>query len=123
MGPGPGMNTMYYPKEIELLALEPNPFMHSHLRRQADEYALHVDIRSTKGEEMDVQNNSVDFVVGTQVMCSVSNQRTVIAEVLRVLKPGGKFLFIEHVAAASGTRLRSAQNLVRRPWRWLSEFG
>ena len=121
VGPGPGTNFSYYPKEIELLALEPNPFMHSHLRRQADAHGLKVDIRSTKGEQMDVPNSSVDFVVGTLVMCSVSNQRMVIAEVLRALKPGGKFLFIEHVAAARGTRLRRGQNLVRRPWRWLSE--
>ncbi len=121
IGPGPGTNMMYYPKEIELLLLEPNPFMHSYLRNQADAHGLKVDIRSTKGEQMVVHDRSVDFVVGTQVMCSVSNQLVVVAEILRALKPGGKFLFIEHVAAARGTRLRRAQNLVRRPWRWLSE--
>ncbi len=121
IGPGPGTNMMYYPKEIELLALEPNPFMHSHLRRQAETHGLKVDIRSTRGEQMDVDDGSVDFVVGTLVLCSVSDQRAVIAEILRALKPGGKFLFIEHVAAVHDTRLRRAQNLVRKPWRWLSE--
>ncbi|MCU7856630.1 MAG: class I SAM-dependent methyltransferase, partial [Candidatus Thiodiazotropha sp. (ex Lucinoma borealis)] len=43
------------------------------------------------------------------------------AEVHRVLKPGGHFIFIEHVAAPKGSGLRIAQDLLQRPWRWLFE--
>eukprot|EP00877_Chromochloris_zofingiensis_P009851 jgi/Chrzof1/5119/Cz15g12050.t1 len=61
-------------------------------------------------EELPVDDNSQDVVVSTLVLCSVVDMAQVMSEVLRVLKPGGKFLFMEHVAGAPGTFTRRAQD-------------
>ena len=57
---------------------------------------------------------------GTQKGNARMNEQ-VVAEVRRVLKPGGRFVFLEHVAAPSGTRLRKVQEMIHRPWHWLGE--
>ena len=55
----------------------------------------------------------MDAVISTQVLCSVADPAKVLREIQRVLKPGGRFLFVEHVAAAPGTSLRHWQRLAR----------
>jgi ubiquinone/menaquinone biosynthesis C-methylase UbiE len=59
-----------------------------------------------------VADNSCDTVIATFVLCSVQDQSKVLAELLRVLKPGGKYIFIEHVAAPRGSFLRLYQNFI-----------
>jgi ubiquinone/menaquinone biosynthesis C-methylase UbiE len=55
-------------------------------------------------------------VVSTLVLCSVPQPEATLQEILRILKPGGRFVFIEHVAARRGTRLRAVQNLIQPVW-------
>ncbi|RID55635.1 hypothetical protein BRARA_G02884 [Brassica rapa] len=55
---------------------------------------------------------SVDAVVGSLVMCSVSDIPQTLKEIKRILKPGGLYLFVEHVAAEDGTFLRMVQNVL-----------
>ncbi|MGH9920605.1 MAG: class I SAM-dependent methyltransferase [Nitrososphaerales archaeon] len=55
------------------------------------------------------------------VLCSVSDPVQVVSEVKRILRPGGRFCYIEHVAAQQGTPTRMVQRLVRRPWAWVFE--
>ena len=57
-----------------------------------------------------------DTVISTLVLCSVPDARQVLSEVRRILRPGGRYLFIEHVAAASGTLLRLVQRLLWPVW-------
>ncbi len=59
---------------------------------------------------------SLDAVISTLVLCSVPQPEASLAEILRVLKPGGKFIFIEHVAGRPGTRLRAFQNIIQPLW-------
>ncbi|KAL7240813.1 hypothetical protein ACSBR2_006456 [Camellia fascicularis] len=63
------------------------------------------------GEVLPLSDASVDAVVGTLVLCSVKDINMTLKEVMRVLKPGGLFLFVEHVAAEDGTILRFAQGI------------
>ncbi|MGH3880460.1 MAG: class I SAM-dependent methyltransferase, partial [Actinophytocola sp.] len=63
-----------------------------------------------RAEHLDLPDASVDAAVATFVLCSVADQRAVLAELLRVLRPGGRFVFAEHVAAPAGTWLRRAQH-------------
>jgi len=55
--------------------------------------------------------------VATLVFCSVNKPEKVIAEILRILRPGGKFIFLEHVAAPKGTNLRMFQEIIKVPWK------
>ena len=60
-------------------------------------------------------------MVGTLVLCSVPRPQESLREILRVLKPGGKFVFIEHVAAPHGTTLRAFQNFIQPLWTLVGE--
>ncbi|WP_414586464.1 class I SAM-dependent methyltransferase [Scytonema sp. PCC 10023] len=122
IGPGTGPNLPYYPKDINLIGIEPNPFMHSYLKKEAQKLGFNnIDLRTSTAEQIDAEDNSMDAVVSTLVLCSVPNLAATLQEVLRVLKPGGSFLFIEHVAAPQGTLLRQVQSTIRPIWKVLAD--
>jgi ubiquinone/menaquinone biosynthesis C-methylase UbiE len=122
IGPGTGPNLAYYPKDINLIGIEPNPFMHSYLKKEAQKLGFNnIDLRTSTAEHIDAEDNSMDAVVSTLVLCSVPNLAATLQEVLRVLKPGGSFLFIEHVAAPQGTLLRQVQSTIRPIWKVLAD--
>ncbi len=118
VGAGTGANMRYYPSGIHLIAIEPNPHMHERLRSQADKYSIDMEVRTLRGEQIDVVDHTADAVVATLVLCGVDDPRQVVAEVKRVLKPGGTFFFLEHVAAPAGSMTRRVQAVVKRPHRW-----
>ncbi|HEY9847790.1 MAG TPA: class I SAM-dependent methyltransferase [Candidatus Caenarcaniphilales bacterium] len=121
IGPGTGVNLPYYATDIHWIGIEPNPFMHPYLRKEAKKQGLNIDLRSGTAERLEVKDNSVDAVVSTLVLCSVPNLRGTLQEILRVLKPGGRFVFIEHVAAAQGTWLRQIQHTVQPVWKLIGD--
>ncbi|MPZ86267.1 MAG: methyltransferase domain-containing protein [Actinophytocola sp.] len=63
-----------------------------------------------RAERLSLPDGSVDAAVATFVLCSVTDQRAALAELFRVLRPGGRYVFAEHVAARPGTWLRRGQN-------------
>jgi ubiquinone/menaquinone biosynthesis C-methylase UbiE len=119
LGAGTGANFRYLDPGTHVVALEPNPHMHSHLRAAAVRHRVTVDLRAGVAERIPLPDRSVDAVIASLVLCTVSDPVRALAEIRRVLRPGGRFWCIEHVAAAEGTALALAQRLVRRPWRWL----
>ncbi|QKQ74622.1 class I SAM-dependent methyltransferase [Nostoc sp. TCL240-02] len=121
IGPGTGPNLPYYPKDIHWIGIEPNPHMHSYLRKQAKKLGLNIDLRIGNAEWLDAEDNSIDTVVSTLVLCSVPNIDYTLQAILRVLKPGGRFLFIEHVAATKGTVLRQVQSAIRPIWKVIGD--
>jgi SAM-dependent methyltransferase len=121
IGAGTGPNLGYYPKECRWVGVEPNPFMHPYLRQAAQKAGLPIDIRPLVAERLPAADSSVDAVVSTLVLCSVREPDRVLHEIHRVLKPGGRFIFLEHVAAPEGTRLRRVQRLIRPIWKRLAD--
>lgn len=121
LGPGSGANLRYLPRGIRLIAVEPNVHMHVALRRRAAERGIELDLRGLRGEELDIPTGSVDFVFSSLVLCSVDRPEQVIAEVRRILRPGGRFVCVEHVMAPEGSAIHAIQRLIRRPWKWLFE--
>jgi SAM-dependent methyltransferase len=107
IGPGAGANLPYYPRGVRWIGVEPNPHMHPYLERAARVAGLDAELREGYADHLDFADGSVDTIVSTLVFCSVQNVAGSLAEIRRVLKPGGTFVFLEHVAAAedSGTRL------------------
>lgn len=122
IGPGTGPNLSYYPRDIHWIGIEPNPFMHSYLRQEADRLGFQtIDLRIGTAERLEVEDSSMDAVVSTLVLCSVMNLSVVLHEIHRVLKSGGRFFFLEHVAAPRGTRLRGIQDWIKPFWRVLGD--
>lgn len=118
IGPGAGANFSYYPTHIQWVGIEPNLFMHSYLKQEAERLGLHnIELRLGSAEKLEVEDNSIDTVVSTHVLCSVYDPATTLREIGRVLKPGGRFLFIEHVAAQCGTWTRRIQDGIEPVWK------
>lgn len=115
IGPGTGANLRYYAKGVRWIGIEPNPYMRAYLQEEAERLGVSAEVRDGGAESMPCADNLADAVVSTLVLCSVPDASRVLSEILRVLKPGGKFVFIEHVAAEPGTRLRRWQHRLR-PW-------
>ena len=121
IGPGTGPNLKYYPANIYWIGIEPNPFMHVHLKAEAQRLGLPIELRGGSAERLEAEDGSVDAVVSTLVLCSVADLAHTFREIRRVLKPGGRFYFLEHVAARRGTALRSVQRLIRPLWSALGD--
>ena len=121
VGAGAGSNLEFLPPAADLLLVEPNGHLHDYLRAAAEQHGAAFDIRGGTAEHMDVESASADFVVCTLALCSVDDQAAAIAEVMRVLKPGGKFVFLEHVAAPAGSALRRWQARFRRFWQGIGD--
>lgn len=121
LGPGTGANCRHFPAGCSVIGIEPNVRMHEPLRESARRHGVDFEIRGLRGEQLDLASESADAVVCTLVLCSVDEPESVLAEVHRVLKPGGRFVFIEHVAADPGSWLRRIQDVVQPPWTWCFE--
>jgi len=113
IGPGAGANLAYYAPGIRWIGIEPNPFMWPYLQREARKCEVRVEFRSGLAERLDLPDATADAVVSTLVLCSVASPAAALREAQRVLKPGGRFIFIEHVAAPRGTWLRRLQRWIR----------
>ncbi len=121
LGPGVGANLRYLPRGTRLIAFEPNRQMHRVLSRRASEYGIALELRGTAAETLDLPSESVDFVFGSLVLCSVGEPERVVAEVRRLLRPGGRFACVEHVAAPEGSGIHHVQRICRRGWQWVFE--
>jgi ubiquinone/menaquinone biosynthesis C-methylase UbiE len=87
--------------------------MHRYLLHEARKRGLEVELCQGTAERIDLPDESADAVVSTLVLCSVGDQTRALREILRVLKPGGRFIFLEHVAAPRGTTRRRVQRAMR----------
>lgn len=121
IGPGAGPNLVYFAPTVRWVGVEPNPYMHPYLRQNAARQGRPVELRQGYAEELPIDDQSMDAVVSTLVLCSVRDQAQALAEVRRVLRPGGRFVFLEHVAAPPDSRLRRVQNLVRPLWQTVGD--
>lgn len=121
LGAGSGANFAFFPPGIQWVGIEPNVYMHPQLKDAALRYGHSADIRAYEGERLPFADASADAVVSTLVLCSVSDLARVLQEILRVLKPGGQFIFVEHVASPEGSRNRQVQNLVQPIWGFVGD--
>ncbi len=117
LGPGAGANLRYYGPGVRLIAVEPSVAMHDRLRAEAARRGVSIEVVRAFGEAVDLPDGRADAVVGTLVLCSVRDPAAVLATVRRLLRPGGRFVFLEHVAAPSGTPIRWLQAALHGPWR------
>ncbi|CEM29181.1 unnamed protein product [Vitrella brassicaformis CCMP3155] len=82
------------------------------MKRSAAEHGVTLDVMDGKAEALPFPDGSFDAVVCSFTLCSVDDPPQVFREASRVLRPGGKMIMIEHIAAREGTGLRAVQNAV-----------
>ncbi len=124
IGPGIGPNLRYLSPDVRWLGVEPNPYMHVYLEQAIRALGLReenfrIDPGDPQGVRLPAPDESMDAVISTHVLCSVPQLEDSLGEILRVLRPGGRLVFLEHVAAPHDTRLRALQDLVQPVWTWV----
>jgi ubiquinone/menaquinone biosynthesis C-methylase UbiE len=114
IGAGSGFNLPHYPPAVtELVITEPSPHMIELLRRRLAADAPPVtrcELVQTGAEVLPFADASFDTVTGGYVHCSIPRPELAVSEIARVLKPGGRYLFLEHVRAES--LLGTVQDLI-----------
>jgi ubiquinone/menaquinone biosynthesis C-methylase UbiE len=101
VGAGTGLNLTHYPKAVTRLVLsEPDRHMRSALmRKRGAQLARSMEVVDGSLDRLPMGDASFDAVVATLVLCSVTDPARALAEIHRVLRPGGQYVFLEHVAA------------------------
>ncbi|MGB3632820.1 MAG: class I SAM-dependent methyltransferase [Rubrobacteraceae bacterium] len=97
IGGGTGANLPHYRAAERVVVTEPDPFMRDKLRPKLSQARVPVEILESGAQELPFADDSFDAVVSTLVLCSVPDQRSALAEIRRVLRPEGTFIFMEHV--------------------------
>ena len=97
IGIGTGRNLPHYPDGVRLTAVELSPAMLGIARARARELGRDVDLRLGDAQALEFPERSFDSVVCTLALCTIPDDRVAVAEVRRVLRPGGRFLLLEHV--------------------------
>jgi ubiquinone/menaquinone biosynthesis C-methylase UbiE len=124
---GTGRNLPFYPPGIRLTGIDFSPAMLDLARRQASQLGHPVDLRLGDAEALDLPDAAFDTVVCTLSLCTIPDERRAIAEMKRVLRPGGRLLLLDHVAGAprwlralqwlleAATRRATGEHQLRRP--------
>jgi SAM-dependent methyltransferase len=98
VGAGSGVNFKHYPHTVaELVAVEPEPNLRAMAQAAADESPVAVRVVAGTAEELPVPDASLDAAVSAGLLCSVPDQAIALAELARVIRPGGELRFYEHV--------------------------
>jgi ubiquinone/menaquinone biosynthesis C-methylase UbiE len=124
VGAGTGVNLELYEDGVEDLTLvEPDPHMGAQLRKRlADRHGhpLPAQLVAAPAEALPFADDTFDTAVVTLVLCTIPDPVAALAELARVMKPGGRLLFIEHVRAEDASSARW-QDRLEKPWRFLAD--
>src|SRR4051794_4856248 len=121
LGAGTGANLELYPEAVtELVLTEPDPHMAARLRAKLPGSSRRAEVFEAPAERLPFEDASFDTAVFTLVLCTVPDSRAALAETARVLKPGGRLLFVEHVRSRH-PGLARWQDRLERPWRFLGD--
>ncbi|MGH3872444.1 MAG: class I SAM-dependent methyltransferase [Pseudonocardiaceae bacterium] len=108
---GTGLNVEHYPIDVRLTGIDLSQDMLTIARRRADDLGRDVELRMGDAEALEMPSASFDTVVCTFSLCAIPDHRKALAEMVRVLRPGGVLLLADHVAG-SGRVLRVGQRVL-----------
>jgi SAM-dependent methyltransferase len=115
IGAGTGLNLEHWPDSVELVLSEPFEPMAKQLRDKVERSGRRAEVVLAPGEQLPFPDDSFDTVALTLVLCTAPDPPAVLREVGRVLKRGGRFLFLEHVRAQE-PGLARWQDRLHGPW-------
>lgn len=121
VGPGAGANFRYFSAGAVWHGVEPNLHNLAPLRAEAARWGHEIAVQPGYAEALPYPDATFDHVVTTLVLCSVQDVAASLAEVRRVLKPGGSYVFFEHVAAPPHTLTRWLQDVLEPAWGFLAD--
>lgn len=97
IGVGTGLNLPHYPEHVrKIVTADPNQGMNKRLQRRIEQTGIEVDKRIISSESLPFDESSFDCIVSTITLCSIPDVSRAMSELIRVLKPGGRFFFLEH---------------------------
>ena len=117
IGFGSGLNVPYYDrsKVRKIWALEPSAGMRRKARPAVDETDMDIEFINLPGEQIPLDDNSVDTILMTYTLCTITDTKTALEGMRRVLRPGGRLLFCEH-GRAPDENVRRWQNRLNPAW-------
>jgi SAM-dependent methyltransferase len=120
VGAGHGLNFRHYPATVtEVVAVEPEPYLRRLALAAARQAEAPIRVVGGTAEALPAEDAAFDTAVVSLVLCSVADLAGALAEIRRVLRPGGTLRFYEHVRA-DAPRLARWQDRLERPWGWLA---
>jgi len=119
VGIGSGLNLPFYSKVEELYGLDPSRELWQLAKRRIAQIRFPIEFIAVSGEDIPLEDAIFDSVVTTWTLCSIPDPARALAEMKRVLKPRGQFIFIEHGLAPDG-RVMAWQNRVTPLWRQIA---
>lgn len=121
LGAGNGLNFVHYPNEVvSVLAVEPEPHLRALAVRQAAQVPVPIDVVDGVADRLPADDAGFDAAVTSLVLCSVPHPPSALAEIRRVLRPGGQLRFLEHVRADSPTLDRAQRVLDATIWPFIA---
>jgi SAM-dependent methyltransferase len=119
VGAGSGLNLALYAKAADILALEPDPALIGMARQAARAARRPVSFLEASAERIPLDDGAVDTVVSTWTLCTIPHAALALREMRRVLKPGGRLLFVEHGLAPT-PGMQQCQHLLTPVWTHLA---
>jgi ubiquinone/menaquinone biosynthesis C-methylase UbiE len=117
VGVGSGLNLSFYSNQVQKVrGLDPSEELLKMARKRASSASVPVELLNGSAEAIPVESQTIDTVVMTWTLCSIPDPGRALAEMLRVLKPGGELLFVEH-GLSSDLKIGAWQNRINRTWR------
>lgn len=114
IGAGNGMNFRHYPATVaEVLSFEPEPYLRGKAREAARSTPVDVSVGEATAESLPLGEESCDAAVASLVLCTVPDPAGALAELRRVLRPGGELRFLEHVLSGDARKARVQRALDR----------
>lgn len=117
VGMGSGLNLPLYPPRVEcVIGVEPSPRLLAMAHRAMNKATVPVEFLEASAEAIPLTDKSIDTVVTTWTLCSIPDASRALLEMRRVLKPGGRLLFVEH-GRSPDARVRRWQDRLTPPWK------